>query len=254
MIFRNRIRSGPLVADISALADGSITPDRRRQVEPQIEASEELRSLLERERAAVGLLRQARERERASESLRRRVEREQLRHSRPARRPRVALNGLAAAAALAGVTAVLLLTGGAATGPSVAQAAGLAARGATAPAPPVSSRDPRALSGGVGEVYFPNWKSTLGWSAVGQRVDRIGGHRAVTVYYRWREQNVAYTIVSVPALDQPHGGLVTTGGLRLRVISSAGRRIVTWRRDGRTCVLSSRNVPAGQLESLAAWS
>jgi hypothetical protein len=106
----------------------------------------------------------------------------------------------------------------------------------------------------VGAVTFPNWGYTLGWSTAGQRVDRLANHLAVTVYYSWHGRDVAYTIVSVPALSQPHADVVAVGGLRMRVLSLAGRRIVTWRRDGRTCVLSSRDVPAQQLERLAAWS
>jgi hypothetical protein len=260
MTFRLPIRSGRLTADISALADGSIPPERRRHVEQQIEASNDLRRRFEEERAAADLLRHAREHDRAPESLRRRVAHErfarsgQVRSAQVAWRPRTVASGLAAAAAVAGATVVLLLAGGPTSGPSLAQAAGLATRGALSPGPGVNPRDPRALLQRVGEVDFPNWGYTLGWSVTGQRADRLDSHLAVTVYYSWRGRAVAYTIVSIPALSQPHAHMVMAGGLRLRVLSLSGRRIVTWRRDGRTCVLSSRDVPAQQLERLAAWS
>jgi hypothetical protein len=201
------------------------------------------------------MLRQARERDRAPQSLRRRIAHERLAGSRPVRRgPRTLASGLAAAASVAVVTAMLLVAGGTTAGPSVAQAATLASRGAVGAGPGVNPRDPRALLQRVGEVRFPNWGYTLGWSAAGQRVDRLDKHLAVTVYYSWHSRDVAYTIVSVPALSQPHADVVAIGGLRMRVLSLAGRRIVTWRRDGRTCVLSSRDVPRRQLERLAAWS
>lgn len=254
MISRLPIRSGRLRADISALADGSIPPDRRRRIEHQIEASEELGRAFIEERAAAEMLRQARERDRAPQSLHRRIAHERTARSAAVLRgPRMFASGLAGAAAVAGVTAVVLLTGGTTAGPSVAQAASLATRGALSPGPSVNPGNPRALMQRVGQVYFPNWSYMPGWSTAGQRVDRLGHHLAVTVYYSFHGRDVAYTIVSVPALRQPHGDVVTAGGLRVRVFSLAGRRIVTWRRDGRTCVLSSRNVSTQRLERLAAW-
>lgn len=254
MTFRLPIRPGRLTADISALADGSIPRDRRRQTEQQIEASDELRRLFELERAAVEVLRQARERDRAPMSLRQRIAHELTARSNPVRRaPRMLAGGLAGAMSVVGAAAVLLLAGGTAAGPSVAQAAGLATRGVAGPGPPVNPGNPRALLQSVGKVDFPNWSYMPGWSTAGQRVDRLGDHLAVTVYYSFQGRDVAYTIVSVPALSQPHGQVVTAGGLRLHIFSLAGRRIVTWRRDGRTCVLSSRDVAAQRLESLAGW-
>lgn len=255
MIFRNLIRPGQPTADISALADGSIAPNRRPQIERKIQASDELRSLFVRERVAAEVLRRARESDRASASLRRRLAGDRRPRTASVRRPLGALAaGLSAAMVAAGATAVLILGGGAAVGPSVAQAANLAARGPASPAPGVSPRNPMALSQRVGRVYFPNWSRTLGWSATGQRVDRIGAHRALTVYYTSPRQELAYTIVTVPALRQPRAQVVVARGLRLRALSLAGLHIVTWRRDGRTCVLSSREVPLHQLELLAPWT
>jgi hypothetical protein len=82
----------------------------------------------------------------------------------------------------------------------------------------------------------------------------LGDHRAVTVYYTWHGHQLAYTIVTIPALREPTAEVVMARGLQLRALSLHGRQIVTWRRDGRTCVLSSRDVPARQLEQLAAWA
>src|SRR5947209_5644534 len=81
---------------------------------------------------------------------------------------------LAAALALA-----LALPGGS---PTVAQAAALGLRAPNAPAPAAAPHNAK-LGESVGDVYFPNWESGLGWRAVGERRDRLDGHAAVTVYY-----------------------------------------------------------------------
>lgn len=253
MTFRQLKRSGSSTADISALADGSISPERRLRIERQIEQSDELRIAFEEERATVQLLRHLRETDRAPEPLRRRVTQQRARKHRHAARPAATLGGGLAAAITASAVAVLMLAGGTAGGPSVAQAAVLATRGAAAPAPRINDQDPQVLLQRVGELYFPNWSRTLGWSAVAQRTDRLDGHEAVTVYYRSHHEHVAYTIVSVPALAQPDTRGPVIYGVGLRVLVVAGRRVVTWRRDGRTCVLSSDDVPTQQLERLAAW-
>jgi anti-sigma factor RsiW len=51
--------SPTLLSELSALADGSVDPSRREAVEDWIAGSPHLRSLYERERAAVEALRQA---------------------------------------------------------------------------------------------------------------------------------------------------------------------------------------------------
>jgi hypothetical protein len=111
-----------------------------------------------------------------------------------------------------------------------------------------------SLEQGVGRVYFPNWGDQgLGWAAVGQRSDQLRGRRVVTVYYQGHGTQIAYTIVSGPALPFPAGTVVRKGAERLRTLSVRGRLVVTWRRAGRTCVLSGMGVTANQLEQLATW-
>jgi hypothetical protein len=105
----------------------------------------------------------------------------------------------------------------------------------------------------VGEVYFPNWDRSLGWHAVGARTDQLGGHQAVTVYYQWRDKQIAYTIVSAPALAQPAAHRTWLHGTELRTQTQNGRLVVSWYRGGDTCVLSGRGVTAGELQKLAAW-
>ena len=65
---------------------------------------------------------------------------------------------------------------------------------------------------------------------------------------------VAYTIVGVPALSQPKASVTRTNGVELRTLKINGRTVVTWRRDGHTCVISGPGVSATDLQRLAAWS
>lgn len=241
------------LADLSALADGSLDPARRQAVEAWIDSSPELLELFERERAAVDVLQQAAA-ERAPARLRLRIQGQSV--SRP-RRSRVRTGYLALAGAVAtaaAAAAVLVLTGGAPGSPSVSQAAAVALRGPAGPAPAPDATDPRAkLSVRFQQVYFPNWSATLGWRAIGTRRDRLDGRPIMTVYYQRGDELVAYTIVGAPALAAPAGPVTQVKGYELRVFRLTGRAVVTWRRAGHTCVLSAARVPARALEQLAGW-
>src|SRR5205807_7721505 len=139
----------------------------------------------ERERRAVAALAAVRD-DRAPAGLRARIEAERRRRARRAW-PRLGIGWgttAAAAVAIAALAVVLLLPAGTPGGPSVSQAASLALRGATLPAPsPRAYQADFALNKDVQEVYFPNWSHRFGWRPAGQRSDSIGGRRAVTVFY-----------------------------------------------------------------------
>src|ERR1700730_10919957 len=62
------------LAELSALADGTLAPERRAEVEARIAASPELRLLYERERSVVEHLHRAAESTRAPAALRERLE------------------------------------------------------------------------------------------------------------------------------------------------------------------------------------
>ncbi|MHB8692758.1 MAG: hypothetical protein ACYDHH_16090 [Solirubrobacteraceae bacterium] len=209
------------------------------------------------EQTVVEMLRVARERDVAPAGLHARIH---AMHESPAPRPvwraRGALSGaVAGAVAVAATLIVLLAPSGTPGAPTLAQAAALAGRAPTAAAPvPVSSDPARRLNASIGEVYFPNWEKALHWRAVGERVDQLRGRRTVTVFYAWKGHEIAYTIVSAPALRQPSVPSVTMHGVVLRTLRIDGRLVTTWRRGGSTCVLSGRDVPARLLESLASWS
>ena len=242
------------LADLSALADGTLDPARRDEVEARIAASPELRVLYERERGVAEALRRAGSVTRAPAAVRARVEAERARRHRVARRPVYAAT-LAAALAVAIVLMVMLvLPEGTPGAPSVGQAAELGSLGPAAPGPAPDPDAPAVKLGrDVEGTYFPNWSAKFGWRAVGQRVDRINGRLARTVFYEDNGRRIAYTIIAAPALAQPPGPVSSVKGTELRTMTLGGRTVVTWRRAGHTCVLSGVRLAASQLQRLAAW-
>jgi anti-sigma factor RsiW len=243
------------LAEISALADGSLPAERRAAVQARIDASPELRALYERERRVVELLRTARDAEQAPPRLQARVRAAVA--DRPVRRRVVVVRyGALASATVAAivVAVILLLPSGTPGAPSISEAAALGALPPTEPAPVPDPSNPGVQLGqSVGEVYFPNWSRMFGWRAVGQRQNRIHGRTATTVYYVWHGRQIAYTIFRLPALTIPHARRSDVGGTVLRTLAVRGRTVVTWRRNGQTCVLSGVDVSASALRALAAW-
>ncbi len=240
------------LAELSALADGSADPGRRQEVEDRIAGSLPLRTLYERERAAVEMLRRAAT-EPAPARLRMRLEAQRAsRTARPGWKPVYAAMAGAVACAIAAL--VLLLPGGTPGSPSVSEAAQLALRGPSGPAPAPDPSDPRMkLDQRLQNLYFPNWSATLGWRPVGVRADKLDGRPAVTVYYHRQGMSVAYTIVGAPALAPPSTPVTHAGRFALQTLSLGGRTVVTWRRAGHTCVISASDVPARVLWRLADW-
>jgi anti-sigma factor RsiW len=247
--------------ELTALADGTLSARRRRRLEAELERSPELAEALAKQRRAVDALRSVEAR--APAGLRARVEAE--RRERGARRPGVArggpgawlrrpafAGGLAAAAAFALLLAFLLPGG--AGGPSVVEAAELASRPAEASAPRTDPAEPALLDARAEGLAFPDWAREFGWRASGRRVDEIDGRRAVTVFYEKEGRRIGYTIVSGGALDWPEEARrAPREGVDLRRLSSGDRTVVTWLRDGHTCVLSGEGTEADTLLDLAAW-
>src|SRR3954447_16905487 len=138
--------------DLTALADGSISPPRRERVERAVAASPELQRELAAQRYAVGVVRAAAT-ERAPAALR-----FELAAATPRPRRRIRIGALAAAgAAAAAAGAVLVIPGSPSQDASVADAAALATRppvaGVTQPA-----RDEASLASPRGAgLRFPAW-------------------------------------------------------------------------------------------------
>jgi hypothetical protein len=241
------------LAELSALADGTLDPARRSEVQARIAASPELSALYERERRVVEVLHEERSAVRAPAGLRARIEAQRPSRAVRARRRTRYVGGLAGALAAVVLALVLILPAGTPGGPSVSQAAGLAVLGPAAPAPAPDAETPAKLETNIEDVYFPNWAARFGWRAIGQRTDKINGRLAVTVYYGWHGKRLAYTIVGAPALDTPPARVRILNGTQLRTLPLRGRLVVTWRRAGHTCVLSGTGVSAAELQRLAVW-
>jgi hypothetical protein len=242
------------LADISALADGSLAADRRAAVQARIDADPGLRELFEREQRAAQIFSQARARDRASAGLRARIDADREAHGRSHHRARPfgwVASGVAIAAA-AVVLALVLTSNQTPASPSVSQAVALALRGSSMPAPAPDPSSPRTrLNVTVGALHFPNYRWDLGANAVGQRDDQLSSRPAVTVYYSRGGREIAYTIIGGPALRWPRGETAMPGFVALRV---GHRSVVTWRRDGHTCVLSASGVPVRELVAIASWT
>jgi hypothetical protein len=234
------------LADLSALADGTLDQERAAEVREVIAQSPELRRRYDLERSAVSAMRTLRA-DRAPASLRIAIDRGRNRAPRGRARPVFA--GALAAVGAAAVAVILLLPGAASL--TVTQAAAVALRGPVMPAPPAQSTG--KLRRDVQDIYFPDWSGRFGWRASGQRIDRINGRLTVTVFYRRGGKQLAYTILASPALSWPKAQTRRLYGLELRSFAAAGRLIVTWRRANHTCVLSASGVSAGELSRLAAW-
>ena len=243
--------------DLAALADGSLSPDRAQDVERALAESPELQDELRAQSYAVDAVR-ATEDVRAPAALRARVE---LAH--PVERPRRMRLAVAAVGVASGAAAVALALGSSGGAPepapvaSAPTAADTAVIGRRAPVAAVPAADensatlpgPRAAS-----LRFPYWQDHFGWKAIGTRHDRVEGRPATTVFYRRRDQTVAYTIVGGAPLEVGGAARRTVlAGTVLDTFTAHGRRVVTWRRRGHTCVLSSTSAPDSAMQRLAAW-
>jgi anti-sigma factor RsiW len=239
------------MAELSALADGTLPAERRGEVEARVAASPELQELLERQRRAVRAA-QVLASEEVPESLQTAVEASAAGARRGRSRrlvPRLAVG--AAAAVAAAVVAAVLLSGGPG-GPTVADAARLGTQAPTGPVPRAgkpTTRLPVAVDG----VAFPDLARFAGWRAVGVRHGSIDGRDATVMVYRKDGRRLAYVIVAGAGLARPAGGQETViDRVHYQTLPLSGRLVVTWRRGGHTCVLIGQATRRELLE-LASW-
>jgi hypothetical protein len=242
------------MADLCALADGTLPAARRTEVEARVAASPELQEALERQRRSVVATQMLAAEEDVPERLRTAVEA----RSRPLRSnrrrslglvPRIALAG--AVAVIAAVVAAVVLTTGPGA-PTVAAAARLATQAPTGPPPPSAGAGTKlALS--VDGVPFPDFTGFARWRAVGVRHGRIGGRDTTVVFYGKEGRRIGYVIVAGSGLARPSAGRTTViGRVKYQTLRLHGRLAVTWRRDGRTCVLTGQ-ASGAELLRLASW-
>ena len=221
------------ITDLMAYAEGTLPEGRRARVEAWIAGSEELQELVRRQRLSLAATRGLAD-EAVPPSLYAAAAARQKRPRR--RRLTVALSAAGALAAVLVVFAVLSL-GPAPAGPTVADAARVATLPATAEAPsPVPGTS--HLSSAVQGLAFPDLSARHGWRAVGVRQDAVAGRGATVVYYADGGRQVAYAIVGSPVLARPAGAASTVrGGVEYLSLVAAGHPVVTWQRDGHTCVV-----------------
>src|SRR4051794_32911683 len=105
------------LAELAALADGSLTPERRAALEAQVAASPELAARLAEQERIVSLTRSAAADVEAPAALRARVEAQRRSRRAPAR-SRFVLVGAAAAAAAAAVVVAFAVVGSDTSGES----------------------------------------------------------------------------------------------------------------------------------------
>jgi anti-sigma factor RsiW len=238
------------VAELCALADGTLPPERRAEVEARVAASPELLEVVERQRRAVDATRLLAD-DQPPASLIETVSDHTDRRSRTGRLiPRLALAaGLAAAVAVA---ATVVLIGGPG-GPTVADAARLAGQTPNGPPPRPQGKGSQKLALAVEGVTFPNLAQWAGWEAVGARRGRIDGRAATVVFYEKGGRRIAYVIVAGSGLSRPSAGRTTNRrGVDFQVLRLNGRLAVTWRRGGHTCVLIG-DATTAELLKLAGW-
>jgi len=234
--------------DLARLADGTLKPGQRQLVEQSVAVSGELQSRLRDQRRAVDAVRShTRERAPLALRLRRRA------FAAPARRGSRAL-GLGTLAALGALVWSFAALGGSQAVLTVADAATLAARPATAtvPEPPDDSATlPRVRAAGL---PFPYWEDRFGWKASGVRTDDVDGRPLTTVFYRSHGRRIAYTIVPGTRLPSaPGAGAIKRNGVVVHSFTDDRRLVVTWLRRGHTCVLSGIGVSLNTLRALAVW-
>jgi hypothetical protein len=240
------------LGDLAALADGSLGGRRRSEIEAMVEASPELRAALDRQRTAAAALRGLDLP--APLALRERIEAERSSPGRSLRRRRLgAMGGIAAAACAALLVAVLVLPSGGG-GPTVVEASALTELPATQQQVAVDAADPRLLDAAEDGVPFPNLDPTFGWAQAGSRSDELEGRETETVFYERGGERIGYTILAGDSIDPPEDSIRSTrNDVELWANEVDGRRVVTWYRDGRTCVLSGEGVSEAELLELASW-
>ena len=233
-------------AAITRLADGSAGDVERAQLEAAVAGSPELAAELAEQRRAVSLL--AGVYVEAPPALHERVGAIETRPERRRSRGTIRVGVIA----LATVVVVLVALARPAGHASVHGVIAVALASAEQPAPGLNPRDQTVLGIAIDRTTFPNW-GYRGWRTSGSRLDTLGGQAVETVYYTAPGGvRIGYSIVGGTALPVTAARLaLNRDGVSYDVISQRGARVVTWRRDGHTCVLASRQAPVSALLALA---
>jgi hypothetical protein len=172
------------------------------------------------------------------------------RDRRAGRGTRFGVPALVGVVAIAAVAILVAVSGGSTpTALNLRSAAAVALRTPTSAAP---GQTGARLDVSTDGISFPYWQGTVGWRAVGTRADTVNGRRVVTVFYTAPTgQRVGYSIVSGGPLRVPAATVIHRDGIDFAVLPTSGAHVVTWERDGHTCVLASRTASASRMITLA---
>ncbi|HTU97059.1 MAG TPA: hypothetical protein VMF14_14530 [Solirubrobacteraceae bacterium] len=240
--------------ELTRLADGSLPTDQQADLLAEIRQSPELTADLAEQQRAVTMLRALHEP--APATLRAHVDELTGAATRatPRRAPRwrraFVLPGATVLAAA--VAAVVILVSAGSAAPTVPTAAHLALASATLPAPAVSAGDSENLALTEAGIPFPAWGPQKGWTPDGARTDTVDGRRITTVFYRGRNgSHIGYAITDGAPLAGVHGATVRRYGVAFTLQRSGGGRVISWVRQGHTCVIAGRSVSYAALLALA---
>jgi hypothetical protein len=188
------------------------------------------------------------------EHLLHRLEALEAPRQRPRRRVRSFRPALAAGVAtvLAAVVAVVTSLGG--PGASVSEAAQLSVLPSQRAAPLRDDANPRLLQRSFAGVTYPDWSRAVKHGrAVGERSDELDGRRTTTVFYRHTHHRIGYTVIAGDAIEPPSDAeRLTTNGVQMHRFKLGDLDVVTFERNGRTCVLSGDVHDPNTLVRLAA--
>ena len=171
--------------------------------------------------------------------------------------PRPSLRPTVAAASVVGALVVVLVVALFVDGPGesrVVQAAKLSLTPSTEPTPHTDEQQPALLRRSFAGVTFPAWSEKFGWHADGARSDELDGRETATVFYRHTHHRIGYTVISGRAIEPPEDAeTLNAGGLELHRFRLGFQDVVTFERNGRTCVLSGDVHDPDTLVKLASW-
>jgi hypothetical protein len=159
-----------------------------------------------------------------------------------------ALVAVAGAALVAVVLALATMSGG---GPEVRELTAMSQQPATQPTP---ASNGALLERRFEGVAFPDWSAEFGWMADGARADTVSGRPVQTVFYAHHGHRIAYSVVSGEPLEPPADAeTLRVDGVDLHRFRDGPRTVVTFERNGHTCVLAGHVIHPDTLVELASW-
>ena len=232
-------------AALAAYADGRLEPAERAALEARLASEPALAAALERQRAGLAAITTAAESVSAPLALRSRIEAMQRGEADAARRRRRARgwgwlpSAALAAAALAAVAIVVAFSGG----PATAEVLAAASR------PPVAAvqldpGQPRLLRTRSTTCASPTTRASSAgrpWAPAPTRSAAARPRPSSTAARAAGSRTRSSRASSSPGRPAPTS--TEREGTELRVFEDGDRTAVTWRRNGRTCMLSATNVP-----------